>query len=254
MQETNAVFQKIKKNALDHVQRFYDGSKPVIMVGTATCGRAAGSLEVLRAMREELDKDLVDAVVLEVGCMGHCYAEPLVIINKPGHPAMAYGYVTPEIARRLVRDYVLGEDPSLEFTLGALEENDLIPSIYDLPRFAYEKQIILEKCGHINPEDVEQYIVRGGYEALDKEVKRKLNLLRGEHVTVREWSQAAPDVYVGKRVVAGKLLSWGCGLWQIGSWVGFHDSAVVGVDEKYSVVYLTPEVIETIKRVYGGAS
>ena len=91
-------------------------------------------------------------------------------------------------------------------------------------------------------------------EALDREVKRKLNLLRGEHVTVREWNYAAHDVYIGSRVVAGDLLYWGCNLWQIGAWVGFHDSAVVDVDERYSIVYLTPEVIETIKRVYGGAS
>jgi NADH-quinone oxidoreductase subunit F len=81
---------------------------------------------------------------------------------------MAYGYVTPEIARRLVKDYVIGEDISLEFSLGALEETDLIPSIYDLPRFAYEKHIILENCGHIDPEDVDHYIAKGGYEALAK--------------------------------------------------------------------------------------
>jgi NADH-quinone oxidoreductase subunit F len=81
---------------------------------------------------------------------------------------MAYGYVTPEIARRLVKDYVIGEDISLEFSLGALEENDLIPSIYDLPRFAYEKHIILENCGHIDPEDIDHYIAKGGYEALAK--------------------------------------------------------------------------------------
>jgi len=171
MPEANAAFQQIKNDALDHVQRFYDGSKPVIMVGTATCGRAAGALEVLGVIRKALDKEHVDAAVLEVGCMGHCYAEPLVIINKPGHPAMAYGYVTPEIAQRLVRDYVIGEDPSLEFTLGALEENDLIPSIYDLPRYSYEQHIILTNCGYIDPEDIRQYIAKGGYEALDRALR-----------------------------------------------------------------------------------
>jgi len=84
---------------------------------------------------------------------------------------MAYGYVTPEIARRLVKDYVIGEDISLEFSLGALEETDLIPSIYDLPRFAYEKHIILENCGHIHPEDVDHYIAKSGYEALAKALR-----------------------------------------------------------------------------------
>jgi len=165
---TDSTFERIKRQAVDHVQGLYDGTKPVIMVGTATCGRAAGALEVLQVIRDELAKDHLDARVIEVGCMGHCYAEPLVIISKPGHPTMAYGYVTPEIARRLVKDYVIGEDISLEFSLGALEENDLIPSIYDLPRFAYEKHVILENCGHIDPEDIDHYIAKGGYESLAK--------------------------------------------------------------------------------------
>jgi NADH-quinone oxidoreductase subunit F len=165
---TDSAFQQIKSRALSHWQELYDGTKPVIMIGTATCGKAAGALEILQAIRDELAKDNFDARLVEVGCIGHCYAEPLVIISKPSHPTMAYGYVTPEIAKRLVKDYVIGEDISLEFSLGALEENDLIPSIHDLPRFAYEKHIILENCGHIDPEDVDHYIAKGGYEALAK--------------------------------------------------------------------------------------
>ena len=164
--DVGSAFQKIKDNALSHWKELWAGQKTIIMVGTATCGRAAGALEVLQAIREELDEKKHDASLIEVGCMGHCYAEPLVIIAKPGHPLIAYGYVTPEIAHRLVRDYVLGEDFSLEFALGALEKNDLIPCIYDLPRFAYEKPVLLENCGRFNPEDIDPYIARGGYEAL----------------------------------------------------------------------------------------
>ncbi|MBE0480176.1 MAG: NADH-quinone oxidoreductase subunit F, partial [Dehalococcoidia bacterium] len=161
-------FDKLRKLALAECEHLYDGARPVIMVGTATCGKAAGAEDVLHSIQEELAGNGVDARVVEVGCMGHCYAEPLVIISKPGHPSMAYGYVTPEVGRRLVRDYLVGEDPSLEFTLGALEENDLIPTIYDLPRFTYEKHLILANCGHIDPENIHHYIARGGYEGLHK--------------------------------------------------------------------------------------
>jgi len=161
-----SAFQELRSRALSRWRELWDSGKPVITVGTATCGRAAGAVGVLQAIRDELDSNGRDASVIEVGCMGHCYAEPLVTIAKPGYPPMAYGYVTPEIARRLVRDFVAGDDPCLEFALGALEQNDLIPSIYDLPRFNYEKHILLENCGRINPEDVDHYIAKGGYEAL----------------------------------------------------------------------------------------
>ncbi|MEE8470476.1 MAG: NADH-ubiquinone oxidoreductase-F iron-sulfur binding region domain-containing protein [Dehalococcoidia bacterium] len=161
-----SAFRQIRDRALSRWEKLWDGTMTVVMVGTATCGRAAGALEALQAIRDELDEKRVDAAVLEVGCMGHCYAEPVVVIAKPGYPRIAYGYVTREIARRLVQDYILGEDFSPEFALGALEENELIPSIYDLPRFAYEKPVILANSGHIDPDDIEQYIARSGYEAL----------------------------------------------------------------------------------------
>ena len=161
-------FQKIKTDALSHLEELRSRQKTIIMVGTATCGRAAGALEVLQAIREELDKNNHDASLLEAGCMGHCYAEPIVIIGKPGLPPIIYGYVTPEIARRLVQDYVMGDDFSLEFALGAWEKNDIIPPITDLPRYEYEKLILLQNCGRFNPEDIDHYIGMGGYAALAK--------------------------------------------------------------------------------------
>jgi NADH-quinone oxidoreductase subunit F len=174
------AFAVIRSDAEARVEGRRDGSRPVITVGTATCGRAAGALDVLDATRDELARQDVDALVVEVGCRGHCYAEPLVTIDKPGNPSMAYGYVTPEIARRLIRDYILGEDPSLEFTLGALEENDLVPTIYDHPRFAHERPVALENCGQMDPESIYEYIARGGYAALATSLTMRPENIIGE--------------------------------------------------------------------------
>ena len=166
-----AAFLQIKDRAAAQWQKLNDGSKPIIMVGTATCGTSAGALEVLNAIKEQLDLEKVDATVFEVGCMGHCYAEPMVTIAKPGYPPIAYIYVTPDIARRLVKDFIIGEDVSPEFMLGALEINDVLPSIYDLPRLAYEKPVVLENIGRIDPQDIDHYIARGGYESLAKSLQ-----------------------------------------------------------------------------------
>jgi NADH-quinone oxidoreductase subunit F len=128
-------------------------------------------LDTLGAISDELARQHIDATVLEVGCMGHCYAEPLVVVAKPGYPAIAYAYVTPEIGQRLVQDFLLGDDFSPEFILGGLEESDLIPPIYDQPRYAYERPLILENLGRIDPEDVDQYIAKDGYEALARALR-----------------------------------------------------------------------------------
>nr|WP_243137323.1 NADH-quinone oxidoreductase subunit NuoF [Desulfofundulus thermobenzoicus] len=140
--------------------------KPLVLVGTATCGRAAGALEIVMVFREELKKSGIDAHLMEVGCMGHCYAEPLVVIYNQGFPPICYGYVTEGIAARLVQDYLAGGDPCLEFALAALEPNDMVPTLADFPRGLVEKPIILEKCGLIDPENIHHYLALGGYGAL----------------------------------------------------------------------------------------
>jgi len=163
-----STFHAISSRAQSDWQELWNGSRPVILVGTATCGRAAGALAVLRALRHELKKRNLDYPVIEVGCMGHCYAEPLVIVKKPGYAPICYAHVNPVIAEKLIRDFILGDDPCLEFVLGALEENELVPSFSDFPRASYEEKIILKNCGLFDPEQIDHYLANGGYAALEK--------------------------------------------------------------------------------------
>jgi NADH-quinone oxidoreductase subunit F len=142
--------------------------KPLILVGTATCGRAAGALEILNVFREEVSKHQLDVQVEEVGCMGHCYAEPLVVIFNPGFPTLCYGPVDEGTAQRLVSDYLVNGDPCYEFAMAALEPNDEFPTFEDFPRGVIEKKIILRDCGLIDPDDIDHYLAKDGYAALAK--------------------------------------------------------------------------------------
>ncbi len=163
-----STFQEIRHRAELQWKQLWNSDNPVVMVGTATCGRAAGALDVVQAIREEIEKQELVCPVIEVGCMGHCYAEPIVMISKPGYPLVCYGRVNPVIAQRLVKEYILGSDPCLEFVLGALEENDIIPSFADFPRAEYERKILLKNCGQIDPTNIDHYIANGGYSSLAK--------------------------------------------------------------------------------------
>ena len=160
------IFEEVKKEAQSRWQELREGPRPVILVGTATCGRASGALEVLEAIKETVKRHNLDCLIVEVGCLGHCYAEPLVTIRKPGYPSICYGQVNPVLAENLIRNFILNDDPCLEFVLGALEENDLIPSFSDFPRATFENKILLKNCGHIDPESIEHSIGNGGYEGL----------------------------------------------------------------------------------------
>ena len=167
------TFEQLREQSLTERDTILNSPKPRITIGTATCGKAAGAMDILKAIEEELAEKNLDAVVTEVGCMGYCYAEPLVVISKPGFPPICYAYVTPGMASRLISDFIVGDDPCFEFALGALEENDLIPTIFDQPRFHSEKRILLSRCGYINPEDINQYIANGGYAAMIKSLQMK---------------------------------------------------------------------------------
>lgn len=142
--------------------------KPTILLGTATCGRAAGAMNVLSALQDEISKNRLDVILKETGCMGHCYAEPLVVISKPGFPPLCYGSVDEGKARRLVIDFLVNDDPCDEFVMAALEPNDLFPTFDDYPRGIYEQKIILADCGLIDPEEIDHYLARDGYGGLAK--------------------------------------------------------------------------------------
>jgi hypothetical protein len=51
-----STFEEIRHHAELHWQELWESGNPVVMVGTATCGRAAGALDVIKAIRDEVEK------------------------------------------------------------------------------------------------------------------------------------------------------------------------------------------------------
>ncbi len=134
----------------------------------ASCGIAAGALETKAAFEDALIEYDIDASIKTVGCIGHCYAEPVVIIDHPdsGFPPIFYPEVTPGKARMLVNQFLVKNDPRFEHILGAMVENEMIPSVWEFARFNQEKRIVTEKCGIVDPESIDDYIAMDGYGAL----------------------------------------------------------------------------------------
>jgi NADH-quinone oxidoreductase subunit F len=143
-----------------------------ISVGTATCGRAAGALEVVDAFRKELAREGLKVPVVQVGCTGLCHADPFVIISKADSLRVVYNNVAPEGVHRLVEGYVAGDDPCLELALGTLEGcSGEALNIPELPRFERERRLVLRHCGCIDPENIKHYIANSGYSGLNKALK-----------------------------------------------------------------------------------
>ncbi|MCS7281268.1 MAG: SLBB domain-containing protein [Desulfobacterota bacterium] len=160
-------FEKIKREAERYVKDL--SLRTHILVGTPTCGKAAGADEVVRELSSELKRRGIEIPVLEVGCMGLCFAEPLVLIFKPGSFNVVYRNVDSSSVRRLVEGYIEGDDPCLELALGTIEfDEEGAPIIPELKRFEFEKRILLRRCGIVDPTNIMHYIGVGGYSALEK--------------------------------------------------------------------------------------
>ncbi len=163
-------FEKLQQQSMAEWKELQSSKKPRILIGTGTCGRAAGSLKTLEAIKNELKRLNIDAIVTEVGCIGLCYTEPIVDIIKPGQPRIAYGKVTPEVAVKLIQDYLAGDNPHPELALGTVGEGTIpgIPKMSEHPMLKPQVRISLRNCGNIDPKDIKQYIASGGYSGFAK--------------------------------------------------------------------------------------
>jgi NADH-quinone oxidoreductase subunit F len=173
------TFEEIRNNAESEWEVL---QKDVyILIGTATCGRAAGALDVADAFDKELTRRGLEVPIVKAGCTGLCYADPFVAISKPGALRVAYANITPESVARLVEGYVVGDDPCLELALGTLEEGEgETIAIPELPRFERELRLVLRHCGYTDPENIHHYIANGGYGGLERALKMSPEEIIGE--------------------------------------------------------------------------
>jgi NADH-quinone oxidoreductase subunit F len=163
-----AAYQALADQARERQARFDQSPLAKIHIGMATCGIASGALETKRAFETTLAERGIEAHVHTVGCVGHCYAEPVVVIDYPdsGFPPIFYPEVTPGKARMLTKLFLEEGDPRFEHVMGATVDNDMIPSVMEFARFSREKRVIMARCGRIDPEQILEYIADGGYGAL----------------------------------------------------------------------------------------
>lgn len=166
------ILKSQRESAKKRWSEFFESDKPRILVGAATCGRAAGALDVMEEFKKELSaagiSDKVELV--ETGCLGLCYAEPLVEIRACGTPSVLYSNVSPKDVAKLVKEHVVGGNAvreKAEAVMSDAEYDGIVP-FKKHPMVELQKRVVLRNCGVINPDDFLHYLARGGYEGLER--------------------------------------------------------------------------------------
>jgi NADH-quinone oxidoreductase subunit F len=145
-------------------------SQPVIHVGVGTCGLAAGAGAVLERIEETSTRLGNEGPVLQVGCLGMCYLEPLMALRLPGGPFVYYGELTPERGSAILTAALRDGEVLVEEALFTIGEEKIagVPRFEELPMIKPQVRIATRNCGLIDPMNIDHSIARGGYAGLRK--------------------------------------------------------------------------------------
>ena len=155
---------EIAKNKLQDLDRY---------LCTIYCCHS-GSDDILDLLKSAVAEHELEGKVriVATGCMGLCAQGPLVRVEIKGQKDVLYKRLEPLVARIIISEHVI---PALKLEAGEAFELPEFLSKYvlslDLPFFTKQEKVVLKQAGHLDPEDIQEYIARGGYLALEKVLK-----------------------------------------------------------------------------------
>ena len=162
--------EKAAQSARRRWDRLQNSKTPVIFLGAASCGLAAGAGDTLKAIQRTLKRYRLKARIIQTGCIGPCYLEPLMDLAVPGYPRISYSNVTPEKAEQIVKTFLKKGDPQLQRAVGHFGNGDgkegldgELGRFFDMPMLAPQQRVVLRNCGFIDPSDLNHYLANDGY-------------------------------------------------------------------------------------------
>ncbi|MFA7363768.1 MAG: NADH-quinone oxidoreductase subunit NuoF [Aminobacteriaceae bacterium] len=138
----------------------------ILICGGTGC-TSSGAGEVTEAFKKAItEKGLADEVlVVPTGCHGMCEMGPIVVVYPEG---TFYCRVQKTDVAELVEEHIYKGRPVQRLMYSGGEDVPVIPHYKEIPFYGKQHRIALKNCGYINPDNIDEYIVRGGYEALGK--------------------------------------------------------------------------------------
>src|SRR5512140_1101209 len=134
-----------------------------IKVCMGTGGMAAGGEQVMSTFEKAFAAAGLQASVEKhcsvhkVGCRGFCARDVLVDVIIDGAKS-TYEYIKPDMVERIVNEHIAGGAPVADWLV-----KDDYHTFHDK-----QVKVVLSDCGEVDPEDIDSYISRGGYEAAKK--------------------------------------------------------------------------------------
>jgi len=137
------------------------------MICTCTNCVSNGALRVKEALEAEIGKQHLedDVQIVPTGASGLCVKGPILIVQPEG---IFYQLLTEKDVPHLVEEHFLKGRPVKSLMYVHPGEETPIPNIRDIPFFKNQRLIALRNRGLIDPDAIDEYIARDGYQALAK--------------------------------------------------------------------------------------
>ena len=138
----------------------------VLVCGGTGC-TSSGSAQIIERLESEIAKNgLSDEVqVVKTGCFGLCALGPIMIIYPEG---TFYSMVQESDIPEIVSEHLLKGRIVSRLVYDETVTDTGVKSLNDTAFYKKQHRVALRNCGVINPENIEEYIGTGGYEALGK--------------------------------------------------------------------------------------
>lgn len=141
-----------------------------ILVCSGTGCQASGSLPLKETLEKEIARLGLDSEVkvIPTGCFGFCRFGPNVMVYPEG---VFYCGVHQEDVAELVEEHLVKGRVLGRLLYREPETQSAVVDFEDIPFFKKQTRIVLENCGVIDPDSIEEYIARDGYFGLAKALK-----------------------------------------------------------------------------------
>jgi NADH-quinone oxidoreductase subunit F len=144
--------------------------KAQVIVGLGSCGLAAGAGKVYDEIARIKEADNLDFELKKTSCVGMCFREPLVeIIDESG--SYLYGDVDVKKIDEIIDKHIVNLSPVPEYIV----KSDKFETPFK-DYFEGQVKIVLRNCGYIDPESIEEYEARKGYQAIKKIAIEKISV------------------------------------------------------------------------------
>ena len=164
--ELNAVKEAAAEVVKTRVNCEDAGVKDVLICGGTGCD-SSGSKKIVEFLKEEIAKaGLQDKVnVITTGCFGLCALGPIMIVYPEG---TFYAKASVEKIPEIVEEHLKNGNPVKKYLYDETVDGDNIKSLNETAFYAKQNRVALRNCGVIDPENINEYIARDGYQALYK--------------------------------------------------------------------------------------